>query len=212
MKKRGKDEAKHDSILKAAIRLFPKQGFAGTSMDSIATAAGVTKQTVYGHFQSKDELFKSMIIALCEGHRLPEKLPGTGGRSIEEYLYEAGLNFLNFVTSSETLAVTRLVISEVPRHPKLAERYYEDGTQRLVNLFAAFLKEQNKLGALHIPDVDSATSCFFAQLKGKYYLRMILGIKPLPTQKDKELNVRETVAIFMRLYGGKNALHTRSTL
>ncbi len=193
------------------MKLFPKNGYAATSMDAIAVAAKVTKQTVYGHFKSKDELFTRMIIALCESQPPQKKTAGTGGK-IEDALYEAGLNFLNFVTSAECLAVTRLVISEVARHPKLAQRYYEDGTQRLLNVFAAFLKEENRLGVLSIPDPDSAASCFLAQLKGKYYLRMVLGIKPAPTAKDKEQNVRETVAIFLRLYGGDDALHTRSKL
>lgn len=207
-----KDETKHAAILQAAMRLFPKHGYELTSMDKIADAANVTKQTVYAHYQSKDELFKQMIIAMCEKHSLARRDAATPELPVAELLYRAGVSFLNFVTSDECLSVTRLVIAEVGRHPKLAHRYYEEGTQRLMTDFAGFLKEQNRRGALSIPDPESASSYFFALLKGRYYLRMILSIKPAPTLRDKETDVRETVDVFLRIYGGKNALHTRRVL
>ena len=41
------------SILRAAARAFARAGYAGTSMDDIATAAGVSKLMLYRHFNSK---------------------------------------------------------------------------------------------------------------------------------------------------------------
>ena len=58
---RPKSEEKRTSIRESAARLFLDEGFERTSMDSIANAAGVSKQTVYSHFENKDELFKSCI-------------------------------------------------------------------------------------------------------------------------------------------------------
>lgn len=211
-RKRAQDEVKHAAILQAAIRLFPLHGYADTSMDAIAAAASVTKQTVYAHYHSKDELFKHMIVALCERNVVQKDALGSETKPIETLLYDAGIAFLNFATSDECIAVTRLVIAEVNRHPKLAQRYYEEGTQRLITTLAQFLKAQNKRGELAIKDAESAASYYIAMLKGRYYLRSILGVKPAPTNKEKEQNVRETVKIFMKLYGGKNALHTKSVL
>ncbi|HET6586161.1 MAG TPA: helix-turn-helix domain-containing protein, partial [Oleiagrimonas sp.] len=48
---------KRAAILAASIDLFTRQGFEGTSMDAVATAAGVSKLTVYSHFGDKDNLF-----------------------------------------------------------------------------------------------------------------------------------------------------------
>jgi TetR/AcrR family transcriptional regulator, acrAB operon repressor len=41
--------------------LFAKQGFAGTSIDDIARAAGITKGAIYWHFDGKDTLFKAIL-------------------------------------------------------------------------------------------------------------------------------------------------------
>ena len=63
---------KGDAILKAATALFLQDGFEKTSMDAIALKAGVTKQTVYSHYQSKEQLFTRMISDLCMQHVHPQ--------------------------------------------------------------------------------------------------------------------------------------------
>lgn len=50
-------EAKRATITQAAAEVFARKGFQGASMDDIATAAGVSKGTVYGYFENKEELF-----------------------------------------------------------------------------------------------------------------------------------------------------------
>lgn len=209
--KRLPDEAKHEAILKAAIKLFLKEGYANTTMDAVAHAARVTKQTVYAHYHSKDELFKQMISQLCHKHT-PQASLADQGQKIDVVLYQVGVGFLNMATSAEGLAAIRLVVAEAKRHPRMAQLFYESGTQRMISLMSDFLKQRNKQGQISIPDTESAASYFFAMLKGRYHLRMILGIKPAPSSKDKEAHVRETVRIFMALYGGKHPLHTRNKL
>ncbi|MDQ2676215.1 MAG: TetR/AcrR family transcriptional regulator [Actinomycetota bacterium] len=54
-------ERRRPLVLDAAYELFIENGFEGTSMDSIAAAAGVSKPVVYDCFASKDELFTAML-------------------------------------------------------------------------------------------------------------------------------------------------------
>ena len=48
-------------ILSAAYELLYKEGFVRVSMDAIASAAGVTKRTLYYHFESKDALAAAVL-------------------------------------------------------------------------------------------------------------------------------------------------------
>ncbi len=57
-------------LLRAAGPLFGERGFAGTRLDDVAAAAGVTKPIVYRHFDSK----KALYLALLDKHE--EDLPG----------------------------------------------------------------------------------------------------------------------------------------
>ena len=70
---RPKDLEKRAGILEAAKDLFLARGFEATSMDAVAQAAGVSKLTVYNHFQDKDTLFLSAVKSKCE-ERLPHLL------------------------------------------------------------------------------------------------------------------------------------------
>lgn len=48
---------KEDVILAAAVQVFMERGFASTSIQDIASLAGLAKGTIYEYFKSKDELF-----------------------------------------------------------------------------------------------------------------------------------------------------------
>ena len=205
------DGQKNDAILQAATRLFLKYGYLATTMDAVAEKARVTKQTVYAYYASKDELFKQMLITLCNryGQEQPHIL---GQEPFEAQLLRQGMAILNLITHPDVMAATRLVIAESERHPKLAKLYYESGTQRLVQMIAMFLDEYNRRGEIDIPNTLSAASYLLAMLKGTYYVRMILRVKPEPTEAMKADHVRETVRIFLTIYTGSNALATQSIL
>ena len=51
-----------DKILTEAYALFYKEGFARVSVDAIARKAGVTKRTLYNHFESKDALVEAVLL------------------------------------------------------------------------------------------------------------------------------------------------------
>ncbi|HEY9777758.1 MAG TPA: TetR/AcrR family transcriptional regulator [Planktothrix sp.] len=53
--------AKRKQIIEAAVDCFLELGYEGTSMNAVADRAGVIKQTIYSHFDSKEKLFTSAI-------------------------------------------------------------------------------------------------------------------------------------------------------
>jgi AcrR family transcriptional regulator len=54
-------ERRRPEVLDAALELFLVGGYDGTSMQAVADKAGVTKPVVYACFDSKDELFRSLL-------------------------------------------------------------------------------------------------------------------------------------------------------
>jgi TetR/AcrR family acrAB operon transcriptional repressor len=69
MVRRTKEEAlaTRESILDAAEQLFAQQGVSGTTLQHIASAAGVTRGAIYWHFEDKASVFN----ALMERAKLP---------------------------------------------------------------------------------------------------------------------------------------------
>jgi AcrR family transcriptional regulator len=54
-------DARRRQLFDVALRLFAKRGYAATTMDDIAEAAGVTKPLVYQHFESKRALYLELM-------------------------------------------------------------------------------------------------------------------------------------------------------
>ena len=65
---------KRRAILDAATTLFLREGYLATSMDQIAAAASVSKQTVYKQFADKQSLFREIVTGTVAGSATP--LPG----------------------------------------------------------------------------------------------------------------------------------------
>ena len=60
-KTKAQAEVTRNAILDAAERLFEVQGLSRTSLQDIASAAGVTRGAIYWHFRDKRELFDSLM-------------------------------------------------------------------------------------------------------------------------------------------------------
>ena len=102
---------KHRQILSAATAAFIAKGYDGTSMEEIATGAGVSKQTIYKHFADKESLFSEIVLATTE--RVEEVVAlvlntFAETRDIEKDLQQLGRRFLSVVMQPELLKLRRL--------------------------------------------------------------------------------------------------------
>ncbi|MEA3076784.1 MAG: hypothetical protein QOF60_1692 [Actinomycetota bacterium] len=77
--------ARREAILLGAAEAFADKGYAATSMEDVAAAAGITKLIVYRHFASKQELYDAVLEQVSERSRevfiagLQAGRPGSGG-------------------------------------------------------------------------------------------------------------------------------------
>src|SRR5580658_362344 len=62
------------AIVNAAVPLFARNGFAGTTTRELAAAAGVSEALLFRHFPSKQSLYREMLRLACDGDPALEKL------------------------------------------------------------------------------------------------------------------------------------------
>jgi AcrR family transcriptional regulator len=65
-----KNSTQKDAILAAASQLFARQGYHGTSTREIARLADVSENTIFRHFERKEDLFWSALRARCSAIKL----------------------------------------------------------------------------------------------------------------------------------------------
>lgn len=101
-----------DRIIAAATELFASRGFAGTSMEQIASHCGAGKDTVYRRYPSKVVLFEAVVE---HAHKIAfEKLsqvPPTSGDPLERLQFLM-LQLLYLNMEPELIALKRITFSE----------------------------------------------------------------------------------------------------
>ncbi len=77
-------EARRAQILEAALRCFGERGYAATTMDDLVRASGLSKGSLYWHFESKLEVFLALIDAYAlEMFQQMEATERAGGDALE---------------------------------------------------------------------------------------------------------------------------------
>lgn len=151
------------AIRQAATALFLERGYQGTSMDEIAAAAHVSKQTIYTHFSDKESLLASLVLANSDR---VEGFLGTmvsvvhDAPVVEDGLRELARLYQRFVIRPDVLRMRRLVLAEAGRFPELARTYYEQVPQRVYTTLAGIFIELAQHGALAVDDADRAAEHF----------------------------------------------------
>ncbi|AXK44687.1 TetR/AcrR family transcriptional regulator [Brachybacterium saurashtrense] len=90
-------------LLELATRVFTRQGFQGTSMDDIATAAGVTKPVLYQHFDSKESLYVEVLDIIAESMILEVRAIGEHGGTTVQRVRDGLHRFYEFVALENSL-------------------------------------------------------------------------------------------------------------
>lgn len=67
-------DERRKAIVRAAVPLFARKGFAGTTTRELAEAAGISEALLFRHFPSKQLLYREILQLGCEGDPALEKL------------------------------------------------------------------------------------------------------------------------------------------
>ena len=106
-------------IVEAARDAFFATGFANTTMDGVARAAKVSKQTLYRHFHDKAALFEAVVALDMSRFRDPPDLT-RDERPAEAVLFEAARWIYDNHVSAPTLAMNRILIAAAAKFGPLA--------------------------------------------------------------------------------------------
>ena len=126
------------AIIQAAETMFLKLGFAATRMDAVANKAGVTKQTVYRYFPSKEVLFAA-VMEQVRGSGAEAYVFGDG--ALEDELMEYGKWCLGFHLHPKALGLYRLMLVEGEQR-ELHQTFMDTGPQRVLKPLAEFLQRR----------------------------------------------------------------------
>lgn len=203
-RRRGPRLGSGGAILEAATRLFLEKGYRGTSMDEIAAAAGVSKQTIYTHFANKQELFARLVLGNAERvDAFVAELPSVvhDADDLAGGLDALARRYLRFVIRPEVLRLRRLVIGEASRFPELAQAYFEAVPVRVYLALSGLFADLAHEGRLRVADPVLAAQHFAWLVLGGPLDRGMFVVGDTALQDDDiDRLAREGVRVFLAAY------------
>lgn len=204
--------AKREAILDAAQAGFLANGYDAVTMDAIARDSEVAKQTLYGHFGSKEALFLELVRSQTQAaservlSEPPAIVRGTDARSL---LGAVLREQLAIVLAPNLLALRRLVIGLLPQFPDLARELYEHGAQRAIRSLAEVIGRLDAAGLLSVADAELAATQLNWLVMGEPVNRaMLLGDAAARDGLDIAAHVDAALDVFLAAYGRPAGLTT----
>lgn len=113
-----------ERILEAALKIFSRDGYAGTNIKDIADEVGIVKSALYRHYASKEEIWKAvmdMMVSYYEEHFGPSNQTSVIPKTVDE-LYDMTMNMVHFtIHDTKIKQVRKLLITEQFRDEKMRE-------------------------------------------------------------------------------------------
>ncbi len=193
-------------IVAAASRMFLDRGYAGTSMDDIATQAGVSKRTLYNIFEDKEQLFRTILgEAIATAERFSTDLAATLSEATEpaSALTELARELAASIFGGRVVPLCRLLIGEARRFPEFAVEYYDRAPGRVMSAVATALRTFAERGDLRVTDPDEAAEHFAFLVIGPSLDRALFDVGKEAGSIDVAVARAERgAAAFLRAYAG----------
>lgn len=197
-KGRRADPQKDEAILVAAMSLFLERGY-GVTIDDIAAAAGVSKQTIYARYAAKHDILAAVVREVAQD-LVSTLMPGGAAPAA---LFRFGERFVDVVFDPRRMAMQRLIIAQASQFPDLARLYYESGPAFVRASLAAYIESEAKAGRFAVRNADQAAAQFLGLILGADHMPALMGLLGPKNENDRRTLVRAAVDAFVKLYGAR---------
>ena len=204
-------EERRKAIVSAAVPLFARNGFAGTTTRELAEAAGISEALLFRHFPTKKALYREILRLGCEGDPALERLAALQP-STEALICIVRFMMRRFVLGDEAERTEldprlRLVLHSCIEDGDYARELFETVTERVVPLFTASIEAAAAAGDLvtHAWPAgmdDAANRFWFAQhVAAMMAFAALSGRSCIPYRGEVEDIVEQAVAFVLRGIG-----------
>ena len=201
---RPKDLEKRAKILQAAKSIFLKMGYHATNMNQIAKEAGVTKLTVYNHFQDKANLFICAIEESCEESIRAKQFELTAESDFEQALYLMCHRALSIIYLPEALKLDCLLFELAAEQSPLTQQFFDASHTRMCHVWCDFFEQAIAFKFIQADAPLKQTELIISLMLGIRHQQVLLGLAPVPTANEIDQIIQHAIEIFLLKYQPKN--------
>ena len=183
-----------ERILSAARKIFLDGPPEHATMDAVAQQAGMSKKTIYREFKSQLELLGALLAEnVADMGEFPPPKPGA---DIELDLYGMLVRMVTHFTSPRSMALARLLISEVRRYPELLNASRPKGFPREV--LTEWLGSPQVRSKYQIDDPEDAAAMLLGMVMQDSGFKLMMDSTSTMPHHLIETRARRAVSIFLR--------------
>jgi AcrR family transcriptional regulator len=203
-------DERRKAIVMAAVPLFARKGFAGTTTRELAEAAGISEALLFRHFPSKQALYREILLLGCEGDPALENLV-TLQPSTATLVCMARFMVRRFLLGDETDRTEleprlRLVLHSFLEDGAYARELFETVSARVIPLFEASLEAAVAAGDAAPSAERPANRFWFAQhVAAMMAFAALPGQSCMPYEGTLDELVEQASAFILRGLGMKDA-------
>ncbi|WP_144463692.1 TetR/AcrR family transcriptional regulator [Siminovitchia fortis] len=158
-----------NKIKKTALSYITKYGYEGTTLKDIAQKVGIKTPSIYSHFNSKEQLFLSIIkdLKVKERESLMKLVLALRKKPIDEVIRA----FFYFYTDSSNIASWQVILKQILMHPPASllqtlRQDFEELEKEISIQLSEFFQIGREEGWIKKEDTEQLISLFFTLIDG----------------------------------------------
>ncbi len=184
------EEDTRQRILRGAAQVFAEKGYKGATTQAIADAAGVNEVTLFRHFGTKQNLFRTLIAGQSPLSSVRQALESELTGDYRTDLLTMGRHFMAAMLRQRKEILMSLCAAE--QLPELGEAIGQMPAQ-LRRALGGYFREQMARGAMREMDAEMAAQAFFGMFFAFSISQSLIGELPV----SEEAIVEQFVEIFV---------------
>ena len=171
-------EDRRRAILDAAEALFLDQGFEKVSLNAIIARSGGSLATAYEMFGNKQGLLREVVERRREEGLVDLSEPGWEALAPSEILLRFANRYYEFVATSRSIALMRVVIAESLSDPAFGREFYRDVNSKLIDRLSAMFRQWDTAGEAKVDDPGATAELYLAMVMCDAPIKAMLGVDP----------------------------------
>ena len=173
-RKRMKADERRQEIIRAAMEVFARNGFGGSTTREIAENAGISEAMIYSHFRNKQELYAAIIDEkLQESEPLYYPLDAMRNKDDPRVFTTIVENYLR--RHSEDTTFLRLLLFSALEGHELASMFVAGPVRKFFEFLAEYIGERIEEGALKPVNPEISSRCLLGMVHYFVLVREIFG-------------------------------------
>lgn len=196
MQERLTGEERRQRIVEAAVDLFSRKGFRGTTTREIAEAAGISEAMIFKHFATKQELYSAIIEAKSITEELLARTAKAAAAKDDAGVLRAlGLTMLEQTEKDPTLM--RLLLFSALEGHELSDIFFESRVRRLHEFLSSYIATRVAEGRFRAVDALVSARGFIGMVVHYLLIHELFGVKRPPRASPEDV-IETFVSIYLR--------------